>query len=174
MITTSDLLFEFKYKSVLHNQSSFIKQEIKLSIVITVMAGSMYLSCGQAEQEKEKPEPNSSTTIPVAPQQQTKADKNLLIGSWERTDASYQLNISEMMADGTIKAEYLNPKSINVAKAMWAQTGDALTVYVELRDVNYPGSYYQLTYLPGADKLAGKYFQAVESATYDIEFVRKK
>jgi hypothetical protein len=52
--------------------------------------------------------------------------------------------------------------------------GDALKVFVELRDVNYPGSIYQLTYDPAADRLRGTYFQAALRETYDVEFTRLK
>jgi hypothetical protein len=37
----------------------------------------------------------------------------------------------------------------------------ATQVVVELRDVNYPGSTYTLTYDPGTDRLTGTYYQAV-------------
>jgi hypothetical protein len=43
-----------------------------------------------------------------------------------------------------------------------------------MRDVNYPGSKYTLSYLPDKDILAGEYFQAVESLTFYVEFIRKK
>jgi len=45
---------------------------------------------------------------------------------------------------------------------------------LELRDVNYPGSMYNLRYDPENDRLNGTYFQAVQRETYDVEFVRTK
>jgi hypothetical protein len=45
---------------------------------------------------------------------------------------------------------------------------------LELRDANYPGSFYNLRYDPKNDRLMGTYFQAVQRETYDIEFVRIK
>lgn len=59
----------------------------------------------------------------------------------------------------------------------WAEVGrhdGALTVFVELRGANYPGSAYSLRYDPKTDRLIGTYFQAVQRQTYDIEFVRMK
>jgi len=38
-------------------------------------------------------------------------------------------------------------------------------VFIELRDVNYPGSTYSLTYEPASDQLKGIYYQAVDTAT---------
>jgi hypothetical protein len=73
-----------------------------------------------------------------------------------------------------VKAAYFNPRSINVSKAELKRRDGMLTVFVELRDVNYPGSKYNLQYDPRLDRLIGTYFQAVEKQTYDIEFVRVK
>lgn len=52
-------------------------------------------------------------------------------------------------------AGYFNPKSIRVAKAEASRDGGALKVFVELRDVNYPGSTYTLTYDHAGDQLQG-------------------
>jgi len=46
-------------------------------------------------------------------------------------------------------------------------------VFVELRDVNYPGSTYTLQYDAASDRMKGAYFQAVEKQTYKIEFTRR-
>lgn len=110
---------------------------------------------------------------PPQPQQKT-ADKSLLVGNWVRTDAPYRIQISELLDDGKMKAGYFNPKSINVSKAGWVNTGGVIQLYIELRDENYPGSNYYLTYLPERDLLAGNYYQAVEGATFKVEFARAK
>jgi hypothetical protein len=47
-------------------------------------------------------------------------------------------------------------------------------VFVELRDVNYPGSKYSLRYDPAADSLKGFYFQAIEKQTFPVEFIRQQ
>jgi len=49
-----------------------------------------------------------------------------------------------------------------------------IRLFVELRDVNYPGSAYDLQYDTRTDRLKGTYFQAVEKRAYEIEFVRTK
>jgi len=101
-----------------------------------------------------------------------KIDKQLLQGSWVRTDAEYQIKLSDVQDNGIVKAQYFNPRPINVSKSEWKNAEGFLKIYVELRDENYPGSNYNLTYIPERDMLVGDYFQAVESVTYYVEFVR--
>ena len=101
-------------------------------------------------------------------------DKNLLIGDWVRTDAQYLIRITKLNDDGTMTAQYFNPNPINVGGANWEESYGNLKAIVEMRDVNYPGSKYTLSYLPDKDMLAGEYFQAVEGLTFYVEFMRKK
>lgn len=100
-------------------------------------------------------------------------DPQRLIGRWVRPDGGYILQILEAGVAGTLKAGYFNPRPINVGKAEWRIKGGALTVFIELRDANYPGSTYTLTYDPGSDRLRGSYYQAVEKQTFAIEFLRR-
>lgn len=97
-----------------------------------------------------------------------------LSGRWLRPDGGYILEIRSVALGGKLDAAYLNPRPINVAKAEASQAGADLKVFIELRDVNYPGSTYTLTYDPGQDQLTGTYFQAVARETYDVSFVRMK
>ena len=101
-------------------------------------------------------------------------DKNLLVGEWLRTDAGYLIKINKVNDDGTLEAQYFNPNPINVGKANWEESHGNLELTVELRDVNYPGSTYTLSYLPDRDILAGDYYQAVQGSTFYVEFVRNK
>jgi hypothetical protein len=101
-------------------------------------------------------------------------DSKRLIGRWERPDGGYILEINEILKDGKLKASYYNPRPINVARAEFSRKDGTLTVFVELRDVNYPGSKYNLKYDPVTDKLIGTYFQAVQGETYAVEFNRSK
>ena len=102
------------------------------------------------------------------------ADKNLLVGDWVRTDASYLIKINKVNDGGTLEAQYFNPKPINVGTANWEENHGNLEIIVELQDVNYPGSTYTLSYLPDRDILAGEYYQAVQGSTFYVEFVKKK
>ena len=49
---------------------------------------------------------------------------------------------------------------------------DATKVFIELRDVNYPGSNYSPTYEPASDQLKGIYYQAVEQQRFAVVFMR--
>jgi hypothetical protein len=102
------------------------------------------------------------------------ADKNVLVGNWFRTDADYRIQISKINEEGTLVANYYNPNPINVGKADWEESYGYLKIIIELRDVNYPGSTYTLSYLPDRDILAGDYYQAVEGLTFYVEFARRK
>lgn len=102
------------------------------------------------------------------------ADKNLLLGDWVRTDASYLIKINSINDDGFLEAQYFNPKPINVESAKWDDYNGDIKINIVLRDVNYPGSKYTLNYLPDTDLLAGEYFQAVERSTFYVEFYRNK
>ena len=97
-----------------------------------------------------------------------------LQGRWQRSDGGYIIDIQGVDAAGKLAARYLNPNPINVAKADASMLGDTLRVFLELRDVNYPGSTYQLTYEPAADRLTGTYYQAALKESYDVAFTRLK
>lgn len=101
-----------------------------------------------------------------------KLDEQLLQGSWMRTDSDYRIEISNVQDNGVMNAQYFNPKPINVSKSEWMNTAGFLKIYLELRDENYSGSNYNLTYLPERDMLVGDYFQAVEGLTFYVEFAR--
>jgi hypothetical protein len=73
-------------------------------------------------------------------------DKNLLVGEWVRTDAGYLIKIINVNVDRTLEAQYFNPKPINVGEATWGDHNSNLEITVVLRDVNYPGSKYTLSY----------------------------
>lgn len=101
-------------------------------------------------------------------------DASQLEGRWARSDGGYALELSNIQADGTLSAEYFNPRPIKVFNAAWSIKDGKTILVVELRDVNYPGSTYTLQYDPASDRLRGTYFQAVEKLTYAIEFLRSK
>ena len=97
-----------------------------------------------------------------------------LVGRWIRPDGGYVLEIRSAQADGKLDAAYLNPRSIKVSRAEWRREEGRLLVFVELRDVNYLGSTYNLRFVPDKDSLVGAYYQAVQKQTFDVAFVRQK
>ena len=101
-------------------------------------------------------------------------DYERIAGKWLRTDGGYVLELSVVKSEGKLKAAYFNPRPINVAKAEWRSVDNRIQVFVELRDVNYPGSTYTLIYDPEHDRLNGYYYQAVMKGTFDVVFVRKE
>jgi len=97
-----------------------------------------------------------------------------LEGRWVRETGGYVLILQDIKADGSMKAFYLNPRSINVHEATWKFEDDRIFLYVEMRDVNYPGSNYTLMYRAANDSLWGSYFQAIQKQTMDVKFVRSR
>jgi hypothetical protein len=153
-------IYEMKYK----NRFAFL-----LPAVLSVLAS----NCNQLQVKGENNVKADTAAASVNLQQQNTADKSVLAGNWVRTDATYRIEISELHENGKMKAGYFNPKSIHVAEARWTGNDGNLKIFIELRDTNYPGSNYNLSFIPGKDMLMGKYFQAVEGVTYEVQFVRK-
>ena len=117
---------------------------------------------------------------PIAPPVKTigatasKPEFQKLTGRWQRPDGAYILAISSVADSGAIDAGYFNPNPIHVAKAEASYDGEAAKVFIELRDVNYPGSTYTLTYDPASDQLRGLYYQAVEDQRFTVFFARMR
>jgi len=101
-------------------------------------------------------------------------DLQKLVGRWLRPDGGYVLEIKSVAPDGKLTATYLNPRAINVSQAEARKDAGAVKVFVELRDQNYPGCTYTLTYDPEHDVLAGVYFQAALGEKFDVGFERIK
>jgi uncharacterized protein (DUF2147 family) len=96
-----------------------------------------------------------------------------LVGKWVRPDGGYVLEIKSVDAAGAMSAAYFNPNPIRVAKAQASRDNTDTKVFVELRDVNYPGATYTLTYQSELDQLVGLYYQPLSGQTYEIAFVRE-
>ena len=115
--------------------------------------------------------PTGDAAARTAPDQ---AGPDRLTGRWLRPDGGYVIEIRSAQPNGVLDAAYFNPRPINVSHAEWRREGGRLRVFIELRDTNYPGSTYDLAYLPEQDRLVGAYFQAAHRQTFDVEFVRQK
>ena len=76
------------------------------------------------------------------------SDFQRLEGKWVRPDGGYVLELRNIRKDGSMTAGYFNPRPIRVFRAEAGKKDGMLTVFVELRDVNYPGSTYTLQYDP--------------------------
>lgn len=98
--------------------------------------------------------------------------ENKLPGKWKRTDGPYIIEIKDVKQDGKLLAYYFNPDTINIGRSGWRIRDDALKMYIELSDVNYPGSIYQLTFDEQNKQLYGSYYQAVSKQTYEVKFTK--
>ena len=107
-----------------------------------------------------------------AQSQSAKSVHKELIGRWVRPDGGYTLLIKAVNDDGSIDAEYFNPNPINVSKAKVSKESDKIDIFIKLRDIGYPGSFYTLVYEPDRDRLVGVYHHLVRKQNYDIYFVR--
>lgn len=117
---------------------------------------------------------SSPTTNTVAAPAKPKPEFVKLLGRWERPDGGYVLELRSVDAEGMIHAAYFNPGSIHVERAMAFMEQGTVKVFVLLRDANYPGCTYKLTYDVKADQLYGQYYQATMQETYDVAFGRLK
>ncbi len=126
-----------------------------LSIVAAVlMAGAAALKAGHSSEQ---------------------TDFHHLEGRWVRPDGGYILDLRYISGDGKVRAAYFNPRRINVSRAELRLRNDGtIRLFVELRDVNYPVSTYDLFYNPKSDRFVGTCFQAARKLTRDVEFVRVK
>ena len=97
-----------------------------------------------------------------------------LKGRWLRPDGGYVLEIKSVEDGGKLDAAYLNPRPIHVARAEASWNSGTNKVFVELRDVKYPGSTYDLAYEEGKDQLTGIYYHAGLRQQFEVVFVRMK
>ena len=108
------------------------------------------------------------------PSAQTMDDFQKLIGKWLRPDGGYILDIRGVDNQGALDASYLNPRPIHVSRAEASKEGSMVKVFIELQDVGYPGSSYNLIYDPGREALLGIYYQAHIGQSFEVVFVRMK
>ena len=118
--------------------------------------------------------PSSKAPSALPPPAEDRGGAERLIGRWLRPDGGYVLEFRGAGANGSLEASYFNPRPINVSRAEWRSENGRLGVFVELRDVNYPGSTYTLRYVPEQDRLVGAYFQAALRQNFEVVFIRRK
>jgi hypothetical protein len=95
-----------------------------------------------------------------------------LKGKWLRPDGGYVLELKRLLPDNALEAAYFNPNPIHVGKAKLYKERGFVKVFVELQDVNYPGSTYTLIYDVENDQLRGVYYQATQQQEFEIAFER--
>ena len=96
-----------------------------------------------------------------------------LLGRWQRPDGGYIIDISYVKTDGSLEAAYFNPHPINVSQASAAFEQGKIKIFIELRDVGYPGARYSLAYTPQSAPLRGLYYQPSVGQSFEVVFARK-
>jgi hypothetical protein len=117
------------------------------------------------------PAPTSSAASVSAPA--GAADRGKYEGKWGRTDGDYMLDV-QGVSNAVPTVKYFNPNPIHVGKSDWRQRQGGENLFVELQDVNYPGSTYTLRHNAADDTLQGSYYQATQQQTYEVVFERVK
>ena len=160
---------------------------IIFSVVIVIMTLSIVSGCNSHAGKQNIDKNQSPAAVPSTEKQPenniiketdriVSADsvQALIKGRWLRTDGDYTIEIFSVSDRGKMDAGYFNPGPIHVGSSGWKEADGNIYVEIELRDVKYPGSKYNMVYDIKRDRLAGNYFQAVQGINYDVEFVRKK
>jgi hypothetical protein len=142
--------------------------------LITLIGAGLLSGCSRKE-ETPLPAPLPAATVTTNQQAANASPRfGILTDRWQRPDGGYILEIRNVDPSGKMDAGYFNPRSINVAKAEASQAGQTIKVFIELRDVNYPGSTYDLTFDPKSDTLQGIYYQAALQQRFEVFFQRMK
>ncbi len=150
------------------------------AVVVGVLAIAIVAALGSWWWAANRTNGSPGTTPPIESKATTaalaaaapKVDVQKLKGKWLRPDGGYVIQIQSIDDSGRMDASYSNPGPIHVAKAEVSQDGENLKVFIELRDVNYPGSTYDLTYDRQSDSLSGIYYQAALQQRFDVVFTR--
>jgi len=145
---------------------------ITLLLTLAVITAAAFFLLHGKQTGAQSPAPPVTKESVAAPE--TKGGFDRLKGRWRRPDGGYVIEIRNVEANGKMDAGYCNPRPINVSRAEASQEGTTTKVFIELRDTNYPGSTYTLTYDPQSDQLKGVYFQAALQQSFDVVFVRLK
>jgi len=170
-------------------QSAWSLWTRRVGSVTAMVAVTSLVACDRSDPDAKvaTQDANTSKRVPATPSDETirqaeppaesasrPLDLQPLVGRWVRTDTPYVIEIRAARDNGTLEAAYYNPHPINVARAEARDKKPGLEVFVELRDVNYPGSTYTLLYDRATDMLQGVYFQAVAQQNFDVAFVRQQ
>ena len=153
-------------------------------LALPVASALLFAACDrQRETPQPQPHPSASNEIATnAPSASTNTASAAavkpafarLAGKWQRTDGDYLVQVKNVDPAGTLDVGYFNPNPIKVSRAAAFEKDNATQVFIELRDVNYPGCTYTLVYDPKTDQLFGQYFQAAMQQTFEVTFERVK
>jgi hypothetical protein len=149
----------------------YVQKVILVLLTIGVFAGLAYFLL---HEKQTKEQSGGVSAAKESARHKAKMDFEILKGRWVRPDGGYVVAVREIDAGGKLVAAYFNPRPINVSQAEAASDGTTIKVFIELRDINYPGATYNLTYDPRSDQLRGIYFQPAINQSFYVVFVRMK
>jgi hypothetical protein len=149
----------------------YVQKVILVLLTIGVFAGLAYFLL---HEKQTKAQSGGVSAAKGSARHKAKMDFEILKGRWVRPDGGYVVAVREIDAGGKLVAAYFNPRPINVSQAEAASDGTTIKVFIELRDINYPGATYNLTYDPRSDQLRGIYFQPAINQSFYVVFVRMK
>jgi hypothetical protein len=145
---------------------------VLLAVAIGVPLGVRGWRAEQVDTRPTAPSTQATATPSPAPLAATAPGVQQLKGKWLRPDGGYVVDIRTVADGGTMDVAYFNPQPIKVSRAEASQEGFTMKVFLELRDVYYPGSTYTLTHDPASDQLKGVYYQAALQQRFAVVFVR--
>jgi hypothetical protein len=149
-----------------------VHMAVLVLLTVGVFAGMALFIAHSKNTGAQSTAPSAAKESVAKPEVKTKFE--VLQGRWQRPDGGYVLDIKNVDANGKLAAGYFNPRPINVSQAEATLDGVTIKVFIELRDVNYPGATYHLTYDQEGDQLRGVYFQPALQQSFDVVFVRMK
>ncbi len=157
-----------------HRLNAAMTKKLFVAVVAAVLALGFVACDKSAPALPTAPNPASGATNSPVTTSASRPELRKIMGKWERPDGGYILEIRSVDAEGKLDASYFNPSPIKVAAARAYREGGVTKVFIELRDVNYPGCTYQLTLDDQHDQLFGMYYQAAMQQTFDVAFARLK
>ena len=149
----------------------YVQRVILVLLTIGVFVGLAYFIL---HEKQTKEQSGGVSAAKESARHKAKMEFEILKGRWVRPDGGYVVAVREIEAGGKMVAAYFNPRPINVSQAEAASDGTTIKVFIELRDINYPGATYNLTYDPRSDQLRGIYFQPAINQSFFVVFVRMK
>jgi hypothetical protein len=147
---------------------------VLLAVAIGASLGFGWWRAEQADTRPTAPSTQATAIPSPAAMAATAPGVQKLKGKWLRPDGGYVIEVRNVEDGGTMDVAYFNPRPIKVSKAEASQDGATTKVFLELRDVHYPGSTYTLRYDPASDQLKGVYYQAALQQRFEVVFVRMK
>jgi hypothetical protein len=166
-----------EHKDKSHGPSGTKRNPALWAVWVIIILAIVVLAMLKNRSGQSRPTESGPSTLPAKPASstnasstaaQTKPDFRKLKGKWLRPDGGYVIEIRSAEDNGKLDATYANPSPVHLARAEASRDGAATKVFIELRDVNYPGSTDTLTYVPDRDLLVGIYYQALQQQSFEV------